>query len=147
MTIRDFEQLKHESDCAKTTMPSWAVPKDKFTDRTANGLTKLIVTFLNHQGAQAERINTTGRYLQGDTYTDVLGHKRVMKGKYIPGSGTSGSADISAVISGRAVKIEVKMKDKQSEAQRKYQADIERAGGLYWLVHNWEEFFSLYSKL
>jgi hypothetical protein len=33
----------------------------KFDDRTANGLTKCIIAFLQMKGWQAERINTMGR--------------------------------------------------------------------------------------
>lgn len=147
MTIKQFEQLKWQDECSRTSMPSQYVPVTKYTDKTANGLTKLIIALITLQGGQAERINTTGRYLQGKSYVDVLGHNRTVKGKYIPGSGTKGSADISSTIKGKSVKWEVKMNDKQSEAQRKYQDDIERAGGLYFVVHNFEEFYTYYGSI
>jgi hypothetical protein len=67
--------------------------------------------------------------------------------KWIPGSGTKGTADISATIWGKSVKIEAKMKDRQSEDQKKYQAQIERAGGLYWLVRSFKEFLTLYNQI
>ena len=122
--------------------PEYALPEVKYTDKTANGLTKAVCEFLNLSGHQAERISTTGRYIdESKIVTDYLGHhKRIGSGKYIPGNGTKGSADISAVIKGRAVKIEVKMKDKQSLHQIKYQQDIENAGGQYWLVHSFDDF-------
>jgi hypothetical protein len=42
--------------------------------------------------------------------------------QWTKGTSTAGSADISATIKGRSVKIEVKIgKDRQSEAQKKYQ--------------------------
>ena len=54
-------------------IPDHALPKIKYSDRTANGLTKCIIDFLRLQGWQAERISTTGRYLdESKTYIDVL---------------------------------------------------------------------------
>jgi hypothetical protein len=39
------------------------------------------------------------------------------------------------------VKIEVKIgKDRQSEAQKKYQEDIERAGGVYLIARDFDSF-------
>jgi hypothetical protein len=58
-----------------------------------------------------------------------------------------GSADISATINGRSVKIEIKMQDKQSEAQRKYQEQVELAGGKYWLVRSFDQFLTYYNDL
>ena len=60
---------------------------------------------------------------------------------------TKGSADISATIAGRSVKIEVKIGlDHQSEAQRRYQASIERAGGLYFVAKDFTTFVEWYSE-
>lgn len=60
---------------------------------------------------------------------------------------TKGSADISATIAGRSVKIEVKIGlDRQSEAQRRYQATVERAGGLYFIAKDFTSFIEWYSK-
>ncbi|MCQ2271156.1 MAG: hypothetical protein MJZ52_08050, partial [Bacteroidales bacterium] len=89
--------------------------------------------YIRLQGGQAERINTTG--IPQDTrqqVTDVLGRTRTIGSvTWRTGGGTRGSADISATIRGRSVKIEVKIgRDHQSEAQRQYQAAIEAAGGL-----------------
>ncbi|KAF2380358.1 hypothetical protein BSN82_16780, partial [Acinetobacter baylyi] len=56
-------------------------------------------------------------------------------GQWTKGTGTPGSADISATIKGRSVKIEVKYgKDRQSQAQKDYQKAIEKAGGTYIIV-------------
>lgn len=131
------------------TLPESARSTRSYTDRTANGLTKCIIDFLNFSGHQAERVNSTGRPIDNTkVVTDVLGsRRRIGSMKWIPGTGQKGTADISATIWGRAVKIEVKMKDRQSEAQRNYQEQIERAGGLYWLVRSFEEFLILYNDL
>ena len=57
----------------------------------------------------------------------------------------NGSADISATIAGRSVKMEIKIgADRQSEAQRRYQVAIERAGGLYVIVKDFTSFVEWY---
>jgi hypothetical protein len=67
--------------------------------------------------------------------------------QWIPSGSTKGSADISATIAGRSVKIEVKAgKDRQSEAQKKYQADIERSGGVYIIARTFGEFLWWYES-
>lgn len=43
------------------------------------------------------------------------------------------------------MKIEVKHgRDRQSEAQKKYQADIEKAGGVYYVAKTFDEFYRWY---
>lgn len=120
-----------------------------YSDRTANSLTRSIIDFLNFSGHQAERINSTGRPIDNTKIvTDVLGsQRRIGTIKWIPGTGQKGTADISAVIYGRAIKIEVKIKDRQSPDQKKYEEQVIRAGGLYWLVRSFDEFLSFYNEL
>ena len=61
------------------------------------------------------------------------------------GTSTAGSADISATIKGRSVKIEVKIgRDRQSDAQKRYQEMIERAGGTYYIARDFDEFVEFY---
>ena len=122
-------------------VPEHALAVPAYSDRTANGLTKCIKDWIMLHGGQAERINTTGIYRPGETVIDVIGRAREMKGKWTKGGATSGSADISATVRGRAWKIEVKIgRDTQSDEQKEYQADVERAGGIYSIVGSFEEF-------
>ena len=120
-----------------------------YTDKTANGLTKCIIDFLRFNGYQAERINCTGRPIdQTKVVTDVLGDMRhIGSVTWLPTSGEKGTSDISATIRGRSVKIEVKIRDKQSEYQKSYQLKIEKAGGYYWLVRSFDEFMNFYNSL
>ena len=88
------------------------IPKTVYKDSTANGLTKAIIDYINLHGYQAERINTMGvartKYRTDGSVAGV---------QWTKGTGTPGSADISATIKGRSVKIEVKIgKDRQSDA-------------------------------
>lgn len=129
------------------TMPHLA-PR-KYRDDSANGLTKCIIDFLVFSGHQAERINSTGRYIDNTKIvSDVLGFKKkIGSGQWIKGSGQKGTADISSTILGLSVKIEIKVKDSQSEYQKKYQQQVESAGGLYWICHNMDEFLTLYNGI
>lgn len=133
-------------------LPLYAIPTPKLTDKTANGLTQMVLRFLNLSGQFAERISTTGRYVPGVSLgKNVMGQKISTNGKYIPGNGTRGSADIAAVISnktqkGVSVKIEIKMKDAQSKHQKAYQEKVEAAGGIYLLIFSFEQFFSWYQE-
>lgn len=122
-----------------------------YTDKTANGLTRMVMDWIKFNKGQSERINVTGRFIKAKMITDVVGFKRqVGNDKWIKGSGTKGSADISAIIKtekGTVIpwKIEVKIgKDKQSDDQIKYQKDIEKVGGIYTIAKNFDEFYNEY---
>ncbi len=123
------------------------LPLSEWNDNSANALTKCITQFLILSWWQAERINTMGVYRQG-AKIQVGENIRQLKGKYTPSTSTKGSADISATIYGRSVKIEVKYgKDRQSDVQKKYQEDIERAGGIYYIARDFDNFLLFYDKL
>jgi hypothetical protein len=74
--------------------------------------------------------------------TDVIGRKGMIGSMtYIPTTGTRGSADISSIVYGKSVKIEIKYgKDRQSESQKQYQASVEAAGGVYLIVRTFDDF-------
>jgi len=146
--IRQLEALAYAYDAKRhpSIKPEYLAPR-RYRDDSANSLSKSILDFLNMSGHLAERINTCGRYVdQSQTFTDVLGKTRTIgTGQWLPTSGIKGSADISATINGRSVKIEVKQKDKQSEDQKRYQQRIEAAGGIYLIVRNYTEFYEWYN--
>ncbi len=125
------------------------VTGNKHRDDTANGLTRCIIAYLKFKGWQAERINTTG--IPHDTRQqarDILGRTRTIGSvEWQPSGSTVGSADISATIGGRSVKIEVKIgKDRQSEAQKAYQREVEAAGGLYYIARDFTDFWKWYQR-
>lgn len=140
--IKELQLKVHAWECSlHPTVPAAYIPLNNYTDKTANGLTKCIVDFIRANGGQAERINTTGmpmvRKLPSGR-TDVTWRK---------GNTTKGSADISAIICGKSVKIEVKIgHDRQSEAQKKYQHAVEAAGGLYFIAKSFDEFLTFYNN-
>ncbi len=119
-------------------------------DDTANGLTRCIIAYLKYRGWQAERINTTGIPIDSRRQvTDITGRTRSIGSlTWRPSGSTAGSADISATINGRSVKIEVKIgKDRQSEAQKAYQREVEAAGGLYYIARDFTSFVKWYSTI
>lgn len=115
------------------------IPKTMYKDSTANGLTRAICDFINYHGYQAERINTMGTAREKKTTAG-----KVIGVTWTKGTSTAGSADISATIKGRSVKIEVKIKDRQSEAQKRYQEHIEKAGGIYKIFRDFDSFVEWY---
>ena len=135
--------LLAESKEKYPNLPDHARVIKPYSDNSANGLTKCVIKWLELNGCQAERISTMGRMVDNrKVVTDVLGRKGMIGSMtYIPTTGTRGSADVSAVVFGLSVKIEIKYgKDRQSEAQKQYQSSIEKAGGVYLIVRTFDEF-------
>ena len=134
-------------------VPRYAIALPKYDDKTANGLTHAVIEFLELSGHFAERINTMGRVIDNrKTYTDVIGRtKTIGSTKYIPTTGTKGSADISSEINviinsqpiAIAVKWEVKInKDRQSEDQKKYESKVAN----YFIIKSFDDFYSKYTE-
>jgi hypothetical protein len=142
--LTDEAWRKHPNHRRDLTMPIKHYEVTK-----ANGLTQAVIAVIRCTGYQAERINTTGRQIDNrKEFTDVVGIRRTVGSlTWIPGTGTKGSADISATIQGRSVKIEIKIgRDRQSQAQLDYQADVERAGGIYVIIKTLEDFFQWFDN-
>lgn len=155
--------MKHQPNQALQTLINLRMAKDKreypnlpdrarvipkYEDKTANGLTKCIIEFLNMiDGCHGERISSEGRVIDDrQTVVNVIG-QTVTKGtiKRIKSSGQVGTADISATVLGRSVKIEVKIKDRQSLNQKEYQRQIENAKGYYVIAKDFQGFFDWFT--
>lgn len=148
--LQILNEMAFERLCAISTMPRHTIPKPKFSDSSANNLTKAIIKYIELMGYQAERISNTGRYIDNTKkFKNIQGQQiQIGSGQYIPGTGTKGTADISATIKGKSVKIEVKYgKDRQSEAQKDYQSTIERSGGIYYIAKDFETFYNFFQTL
>lgn len=140
-----LEQLKRDYP----NVPEHAIPQPKYSDKSANGLTKCVIEWLQLNGWQSERINTMGRPIDNrKQVTDVIGRtKTVGSLTWGKSTATKGSADISATIMGRSVKLEVKYgKDRQSAEQKRYQEMIERSGGVYLIVRDFDSFHEWYNN-
>jgi len=144
MTLKEFKKVMFEIECASTDFP-YPV-KINYSDKKANALTRCILDYFNiYLKSQAERINNTGMYRE-KWLIDPITNKKIKKqgkGIWSKGTGTNGTADISAMHKGKSFKIEVKIgKDRQSEEQKKYQDSIEKNGGIYMIARNWEQFYT-----
>ena len=143
---KEYKALLHELKLQRyaITHPNYPpdyIPKTMYKDSTANGLTRAICDYINYQGYQAERINTMGTAREKKTTAG-----KVIGVTWTKGTSTAGSADISATIKGRSVKIEVKIKDRQSEAQKRYQENIEKAGGTYYIAEDFDSFVEFFNE-
>ncbi|MEI8087158.1 MAG: hypothetical protein WCG93_13190 [Paludibacter sp.] len=149
--VKELERLVFEKKQIKhPSIPIELLSRETFRDDTANKLTACIIKFIQLKGGQAERISTTGRVIdRSKIVTDTIGiMKRIGTAEYIPGTTTNGSADISSIIKGFTVKIEVKIgKDRQSPAQIKYQEAVESAGGLYFIAKDFTSFLEWFNSL
>lgn len=150
MTLKDLTILQWQKDCSKTKMPADYVPKTKFSDKTANGLEKAICAYINLNGGMAERRKNSGRVIDDrKVVEDFMGNKRVLGStRYIPGTGRNGTSDVSGIWKNKPIAIEVKIgKDRQSQAQKDYQHDFEKAGGIYIIAKDWNSFINEISKV
>lgn len=140
--IAELKRLAMEATKQRCpSIPDRLITCRNYTDKTANGLSQMVIDFIRLKGGQAERIAVTGRHIrQADGST-----------KWIKSSMTIGTADISATIRGRSVKIEIKCAatgdNKQSEAQQRYQKEVEQAGGIYLIVRTFVGFWEWYGNL
>ena len=106
-----------------------------FREDTANGLTKAIIAHLRHNGHFATRQNSTGIY-------------DVARGTWRASNTRKGVADISAVIDGRAVQLEIKAgRDTIRTDQLRVQSDVRAAGGIYEFVRSFSEYIDVYNAI
>ena len=149
-SLQELTELEYNHRYRNSTFPEYARVKRKYTDKTANGLTRCIVDWIRLNGGFAERVNTTGRPIDRTrVVTNTLGQKqRIGSIDWIPSGSTRGSADIHATIAGRSIFIEVKKgRDKLSEAQKQYRENVTQAGAVYFIAKDFDGFIQDYSKL
>lgn len=129
--------------------PVHAIPIPKYSDKTANGLTKMVVEWLQLNNHQAERINSMGlARIEKGMKDEVFNRGTPQKITWTPSTGQKGTADISSTIHGYSVKWEVKVgKDRQSDHQKKYEQSVKSAGGLYFIIKDFNGFMEIYDKL
>ncbi|MGE0588925.1 MAG: VRR-NUC domain-containing protein [Cyclobacteriaceae bacterium] len=124
----DFEAKKKRYP----NIPEHCLPKLK-VKQSANGLTQAIIKFLTLHGHFATRTSSAGRYL-------------VKEKKWIPSTTRKGYPDITAIMNGRTLAIEVKIgKDKMSQAQQCVKEEIEASGGIYFIAKSFDEFERFYN--
>ena len=117
-----------------------------YTDETANGLTKAIIDWLTFSGCYANRINVQGQARK--ERIEMAGGNYMDKITYTPSTTNKGTADISAIISGRHVSIEVKIgKDRMSLHQLKEMERVTSAGGKYFIARDMPSFLEFYNEM
>jgi len=102
-----------------------------------NNLTNSIIAYIQYNRGAAWRINTSGIPVikNGRPVYAKNGKMRYRKSR------NKGAADIRAIIKGLSVDIEIKSdSDELNEDQERFAAEVERAGGQYWVIRNFEEF-------
>lgn len=133
--LAEFEREYNAHKYDDSIMPEYARIKTHFSDKTANNLTTCIICHLEYNGHFATRVNTTGIYDK-------------KRGIYRRTNARLGMADISAVINGLPIQIEVKAgRDKPRPDQLQVQREYERAGGKYVFVHNFAEWVQIYREI
>lgn len=131
------------------SVPDYALPKYEYNEKSSNGLTKAILDFVNLSGFLAERTGTEGRVIDNrKTYTDVLGRQKTIGAvKRIKTSGMVGSSDLKLYINGKIVAVEIKVgRDRQSQAQKEYQERMEKAGGIYLIIRDFDSFYNWFQE-
>lgn len=154
MTIKELIEMDFKHKCCNSNMPEYAIPREKFHEKNANGLTKCILAYIRLKGHQGDRINNMGVFRKGKT-TD-LGHAVFKERDVYTSSTRKGIADIKAIkminIQGRkvglAVDVEVKYgRDRMSEHQKKIQAEVTATGGAYIIARNFEQFVNEWESI
>jgi len=132
----DAFQMLDRLTQSKQALPDFAkIETSKyFTGKGANLLTSVVIKYLKWNGYFAERTSNTGQV------------RRMKDGsmKYTYGSGTNGTSDIKAIVNGKFIAIEVKQRDKQSEAQKKYETQVINAGGEYLIVRSLDNLLEIF---
>lgn len=135
MGYRDFPDMEPK-------MPS---------EKKANGLTQLIIKFLEWSGHYANRISTQGqarihKIPKYNLSSETIQYSQSVQ--WTKGNTKKGTPDISAVIYGMSVWIEVKVgKDKMSEAQVEQKQKLQQAGAYYFVAHDMQSFCDWYYQL
>jgi hypothetical protein len=113
-------------------LPEKAIPRTKYKDGSANDLTKCVIDFLRMKGHYATRIQS-----QGQKRGNVMTY----------GTTQRGTADIHSIVNSIHISCEIKYgKDKQSDAQKIVQQEVEQSGGVYLLIRDFEQFYKFYCE-
>ena len=113
--------------------PANYIPRSKYSDRDANGLTRCIVDYLNYSGHFATRLQSTGQY-------------RADLKRFIGSQQRAGLPDVFAVVEGRAVFAEVKIgRDSLSQTQKDTISDLENAGAACHVSKDFQGFYDWFT--
>jgi hypothetical protein len=133
--LKILQQLDFEDRRKRyPTIPDHALPSTKFRDSTANELTAAVIRFLSLHGHYCSRIQSQGQY---QPKLGIFTRSQVKRG----------IGDVLAVINGKSIMLEIKVKrDQQSTYQKQTQIEVEQSGGTYLIVRDFDSFFNWYSN-
>ena len=131
--LQKLDNLSYQSKLDQfPNMPIKAIPRTKYSDASANDLTKSIIDFVRLKGFYATRIQS-----QGQKRGNVMTY----------GTTQRGTADVHACINKIHVSLEIKFgKDRQSDAQKIVQQEVIQSGGIYLLIRDFEQFYKFYCE-
>lgn len=131
--LQRLTKLDLESrQAAHPDVPAFAIVKRKFSDATANGLTRAIVRCFELHYPFATRVASTGSY-------------RADLKQFIASQQRAGIPDVFAVIEGHAVFVEVKIgRDRLSNVQKETIAALISSGATVYCAHTFEGFWSFF---
>lgn len=121
-------------------VPAVCIPKPDYTDKTTNGLTKMIMDYVKFRGGMAKRVNVVGRQIKAKSGKQI----------WIPSSTVKGAADLSIIYNGRALEVEVKCAathDRMRPKQVEYANRVAMAGGLYFVARTFDEFYEWFQTI
>jgi len=119
-----------------SNVPAHAIPKPvPFKDSSAELTKSVLYDLIEVRGAAAYRINNVG----------IWDAKR---GVYRKGGTVKGIPDIIGVLDGRFIGIEIKYgTDRQSADQKVVEAEIQSAGGVYFIAKTYLDYLSKINEI
>ena len=131
--LQRLDNLSYQSKIEQfPNMPIKAIPRTKYCEDSANNLTKCVIDFLRLKGHYATRIQS-----QGQKRGNVMTY----------GTTQRGTADLHICINSIHISCEIKYgKDRQSDAQKQVQKEVELSGGIYLLIRDFEQFYKFYCE-
>ena len=160
-TLKQFIEYVHMLECLKSTAPSYAIGKRKYSVTKRKAVQKRISEVqIDERGVPLEVIKqsliTKSVHDTNEITKLILDYLRYVygsssirrissEGKYRPGIGfipssNKGMSDIEGIIYGKFLSLEVKVgKDTIRESQLKRKSEIEKDGGIYYLC-KWIDF-------
>ena len=131
--LQKLDNLSYQSKMEQfPNLPIKAIPRTKYSDASANDLTKSIIDFVRLKGHYATRIQS-----QGQKRGSIMTY----------GTTQRGTADVHACINKIHVSLEIKFgKDRQSDAQKIVQQEVIQSGVIYLLIRDFEQFYKFYCE-
>jgi hypothetical protein len=143
-----YEKSKDCYDSFETYRKNWEGAKKKkltkLNETTANGITNCIDTYCKLIGAHFNRIQSQGQYRPGHKIisgTGILRKETVTPGTWTRGTTRKGTFDAEIIHKGKVIKVEIKAgKDRLSEYQKQYMADLQAQGIICLIARDFENF-------